>query len=69
MTITAPCGAVNLLVTILYDTNMDIRKVFDERFPIVAGNKKKPYLVLFDALIGYGKSYGMSYNICVLSRC
>ena len=55
--ITAPCGAVNLLVTILYDTNMDIRKVFNEHFPVVAGSKKKPYIVLIDALIGYGKSY------------
>lgn len=33
MTITAPRGAVNLLVTILYDTNIDIRKVFNEHFP------------------------------------
>ena len=36
---------------------MDIRKVFNEYFPVAAGSKKKPYIVLFDALIGYGKSY------------
>ena len=57
VTTTAPWGAVNLLRLILYDTSMDIRKAFDEYFPVVVGNKEKPYIVLFDALIGYGKSY------------
>ena len=36
---------------------MNIRETFNKYFPIVKGNKEKPYLVLFDALIGYGKSY------------
>ena len=36
---------------------MSIQETFNKYFPVVEGNKEKPYLVLFDALIGYGKSY------------
>lgn len=36
---------------------MDMQEIFDKYFPVVMGDKERPYLVLFDALIGYGKSY------------
>lgn len=36
---------------------MNIQETFNKYFPVVEGNNEKPYLVLFDALIGYGKSY------------
>ena len=36
---------------------MNIQEIFNKYFPVVEGNNEKPYLVLFDALIGYGKSY------------
>ena len=36
---------------------MSIQETFNKYFLVVEGNKEKPYLVLFDALIGYGKSY------------
>ena len=36
---------------------MDVAEVFCNYFPVVKGHKETPYLVLFDALIGYGKSY------------
>lgn len=35
---------------------MDIREKFIESFPIVKGNKKEPYIILFDAYTGMGKS-------------
>lgn len=34
-----------------------MQEAFDKYFPVVMGDKESPYLVLFDALIGYGKSY------------
>ncbi len=34
-----------------------MQETFDKYFPVVMGDKERPYLVLFDALIGYGKSY------------
>ena len=30
---------------------------FIEKFPIIKGNKENPYLILFDAYCGQGKSY------------
>ena len=36
---------------------MNIEKTFQAKFPVTKGNKARPYLVLLDALIGYGKSY------------
>ena len=35
---------------------MDIKKKFIEDFPITKGNKKEPYIILFDAYTGMGKS-------------
>ena len=35
---------------------MDIKKKFIEDFPITRGNKKEPYIILFDAYTGMGKS-------------
>lgn len=35
----------------------EVKKLFDEYFPVSNGDKTKPYLILFDAYIGYGKSY------------
>ena len=35
---------------------MDIKEKFIEDFPIPKGNKKKPYIILFDAYTGMGKS-------------
>ena len=34
-----------------------MQEAFDKYFPVTTGSKDKPYLVLFDVLIGYGKSY------------
>lgn len=36
---------------------MDIIEKFIVDFPILKGNKKEPYLILFDAYTGQGKSY------------
>ena len=36
---------------------MDIKDKFLKDFPIPKGNKKEPYIILFDAYIGQGKSY------------
>ena len=36
---------------------MDIRDEFINDFPISKGNKKEPYIILFDAYTGQGKSY------------
>lgn len=35
---------------------MDIKKEFIKSFPILKGNKKVPYIILFDAYTGMGKS-------------
>lgn len=34
-----------------------IAKFFNSHFRVADGNKTQPYLILFDAYIGYGKSY------------
>lgn len=34
-----------------------IAKFFNSHFRVADGNKSQPYLILFDAYIGYGKSY------------
>ena len=36
---------------------MDIKDKFIKDFPITIGNKKSPYIILFDAYTGQGKSY------------
>ena len=36
---------------------MDIKDKFIVDFPIPKGNKKEPYIILFDAFTGQGKSY------------
>ena len=36
---------------------MDIKEKFIKDFPIPVGNKKEPYIILFDAYTGQGKSY------------
>ena len=36
---------------------MDIKETFINDFPIKRGNKKEPYIILFDAYTGEGKSY------------
>ena len=36
---------------------MDIKEKFLKDFPIIKGNKKEPYLIIFDAYTGQGKSY------------
>ena len=36
---------------------MDIKEKFINDFPIPNGNKKEPYIILFDAFTGQGKSY------------
>ena len=36
---------------------MSIKEKFLIKFPIVIGNKKEPYIILFDAFTGHGKSY------------
>ena len=36
---------------------MDIKEKFIVDFPILEGNKKEPYIILFDAFTGQGKSY------------
>ena len=36
--------------------NESLLKEFIERFPIPKGNSKKPYIILFDAYNGMGKS-------------
>ncbi len=36
---------------------MDIKDKFIKAFPIPKGNKKEPYIILFDAFTGQGKSY------------
>ena len=35
---------------------MEIKEKFIEDFPIPKGNKNKPYIILFDAYTGMGKS-------------
>lgn len=36
---------------------MDLKEKFIKDFPIPVGNKKEPYIILFDAYPGQGKSY------------
>lgn len=36
---------------------MDIKEKFMNEFPILKGDKKEPYIILFDAYTGQGKSY------------
>ncbi len=36
---------------------MDIKEKFINDFPVPVGNKKNPYIILFDAYTGQGKSY------------
>ena len=36
---------------------MDLRDKFINDFPVPTGNKKEPYIILFDAYTGQGKSY------------
>ena len=36
---------------------MDIKEKFINDFPILKGDKKEPYIILFDAFTGQGKSY------------
>lgn len=38
-------------------TNDEINSIFAKYFLITKGSKRAPYIVLFDAMIGYGKSY------------
>ena len=41
----------------LEDITMDIKERFLEDFKVPKGNKKEPYIILFDAYTGQGKSY------------
>ncbi len=36
---------------------IDIKEEFIKDFPVLKGNKENPYIILFDAYTGQGKSY------------